>query len=70
MYEVYGWGYLCDGVYGECYICECKTVKQAVRTLEENVDGEVFTGGFVYKVGTQDDTMELVYNLVPWEELV
>lgn len=63
MYEVYGYSYLTEGIYGDLHICDCKTLKQAAKALEGIIDGLEFTGGSVYKVGVEDYTAELVYSL-------
>jgi hypothetical protein len=65
-YEVYGYTYLSDGVWGDMFIGYCDTLKSAGGLLESMVDGCQYTGGSVYVYHGEDyegesDAPVLVY---------
>ena len=62
IYEVYGRTYLNGGLWGESFVSECKTKKEAVRVLHSIVDGQQYTNGTVYKLEHPDDDPEIVHR--------
>ena len=55
MYEVYGEKYISDGMWGEVFLAEFATEKEAVSMLSKIVDGVECVGGSIYINEPDDD---------------
>lgn len=64
IYEVYGYTYLSDDVWGDLHLGDCTTYKEAVNLVSGCIDGIQFTGGSVYKItGEGEEDYELVFQV-------
>lgn len=62
-YEVYGYSYLNDGIWGDMWLADYENKKDAVRFASDIVDGEQFTNSSVYAVSDPEgEEYEIIYT--------
>lgn len=63
IYEVYGYTYLDDDVWGDVWLADFDNKKDAIKLASKVVDGQEFTNSSVYEVtGEGEEDQEMIFT--------